>query len=98
MKKLYVLAAACAIGAAHGDVVLENDRVRLSVGDDAVTKSMVLKETGEELLDVGEGLPLFSVTQDRPFNNEIKLVHPNKRTTFRANRVRREGSRLVVGF
>lgn len=98
MKKLYVLAAACAMGAAYGDVVLENDRVRLSVGDDAVTKSMVLKETGEELLDVGEGLPLFSVTQDRPFNNEIKLVHPNKRTTFRANRVRREGSRLVVGF
>ena len=47
MKKLYVLAAACAIGAAYGDVVLENDRVRLSVGDDAVTKSMVLKETGE---------------------------------------------------
>ena len=98
MKKLYVLAAACAMGAAYGDVVLENDRVRLSVGDDAVTKSMVLKETGEELLDASEGLPLFSATQDRPFNNEIKLVHPNKRTTFRANRVRREGGRLFVGF
>ena len=83
---------------ALSDVVVENDAFKLVVGDDARAKSLVVKATGEETLDNGEGLPLFSVTQERPFNNEIKLMWPNKRTTYPANRLRREGDRLVVGF
>ena len=83
---------------ALSDIVLENDAFKLVVGDDARAKSLVVKATGEETLDNGEGLPLFSVTQERPFNNEIKLMWPNKRTTYPANRLRREGDRLVVGF
>ena len=83
---------------ALSDIVLENDAFKLVVGDDARAKSLVVKATGEETLDNGEGLPLFSVTQERPFNNEIKLMWPNKRTAYPANRLRREGDRLVVGF
>ena len=80
------------------DIAFENDAFRLVVGDDAKAKSLVVKATGEETLDNGEGLPMFSATQERPFNNEIKLIWPNKRTTYPANRLRREGDRLVVGF
>ena len=80
------------------DIVIENPRFRLSVGEDAAVKSLVLKATGEECIPQGEVIPLFSVTQDRPFNNEIKLIHPHKRTTYPANALRREGDRLVVGF
>lgn len=84
--------------ATSGDVVLENARLRLTLGDDAVVKSLVVKPSGEECVDATERLPLFSVTQDRPFNNEIKLTYPNAQTTYPANSVRREGDELVVGF
>lgn len=81
-----------------GDVVLENENCRLVIGADAKPKSLTVKPSGEELLDASEGLPLFSVTQDRPFSNEIKLVFPNQQTTYQANSVRREGEYLIVGF
>ncbi|MHB1295263.1 MAG: hypothetical protein ACYC4R_09750 [Anaerolineae bacterium] len=80
------------------DVIIENDHLRLCVGGDGVTKSLIHKPTGEECLATGEEVALFSVTQERPYNNEVKLAHPNKRTTFQANRIRREGNRLIVGF
>ena len=37
--------------AASGDVVLENARLRLTLGDDAVVKSLVVKPSGEECVD-----------------------------------------------
>ena len=80
------------------DVTLENARFRLVIGGDAIAKSLVVKATGAEMLDTREPLPAFSVTQDRPFNNEVKLTFSNKQTTFRADRVRREGDLLRVGF
>lgn len=80
------------------DLIIENENLRLVVGGDCVTKSLMHKPSGQECLVAGEGIALFSVTQERPFNNEVKLAHPNKRTTFQANRVRREGDKLIVGF
>ena len=92
-----VFAASAAFGASS-DIVIENARFRLTIGGDAIAKSLVHKATGEELLDLRDPTPFFSVTQARPFNNEIKLVHPHTRTTYPANSLRREGDRLVVGF
>jgi len=80
------------------DIVLENNAFRLVISEDCQARSLILKATGEECLMQNEEIALFSVTQDRPFNNEVKLAHPNKRTTFQANRVRREGNQLIVGF
>ncbi|MCQ2388154.1 MAG: hypothetical protein MJ138_00375 [Kiritimatiellae bacterium] len=98
-KSLAFLACACAaVSAARADVVLETESFKLALGDDAKAKSLVLKANGEELLDPAQGVAFFAATQDRPFNNENKLMHPNKRTTYPANRVRRDGDRLVVGF
>ena len=101
MNRFFAVVAAsvwCAVALAADDVVFENRRMTLRIGGDACAKSLVLKETGEECLTAGERLPLFTSTQNRPFNNEIKLTHPNKRTTYRANRLRRDGDRLVIGF
>lgn len=78
-------------------IILENAKMRLVINEECKAESLVLKADGEELL-ADEKLPLFSVTQERPFNNEIKLIYMNKRTTYPANRVRREGNRLIVGF
>ncbi len=80
------------------DIVLDNSRFRLVIGADATAKSLVVKESGEEMLHAGESLPLFTVAQERPFNNEVKLEMPNSRTIYPANRIRREGNSLVVGF
>ena len=100
MRKLIVAGMMCGAVAAslHGDIVLENARLRLTLGDDAVVKSLTVKPSGEECVDATEKLPIFSVTQDRPFNNEIKLTYPNTETTYPANRLRREGDELIVGF
>lgn len=80
------------------NVVIKNSQFTLTVGSDAIVKSLIHTESGQECLDFQEDVALFSVTQDRPFNNEIKLAHPNKRTTFQANSLAREGNRLIVGF
>lgn len=80
------------------DIVIENPHFKLTVGSDCIVKSLLHKATGEECLAFNDAVSLFSVTQDRPFNNEIKLAHPNKKTTFQGNRLRREGDRLIVGF
>lgn len=103
MKKLLVVLLALgsawvASAAGNGNIVFENARAKLVIGSDGGAKSLKLTANGEELLDPKEGVALFSVTQKRPFNNEIKLIHPNKRTTYLSNRIRRDGNRLVVGF
>lgn len=89
----------CAGGQDHKtDIVLETETFKLTVGEDAIAKSLVIKKTNEEMLIKGTDVPLFSVTQDRPFNNEIKLQHPNTRTTYKANSLSWDGERLTVGF
>ena len=49
---------------------IETERFVLSVGEDCLPRSLILKKTGEECLAGGQELPLFSVTLPRPFNNE----------------------------
>ncbi|MBQ3222242.1 MAG: hypothetical protein IJB41_01370 [Clostridia bacterium] len=80
------------------NIILENDHFRLEIAPDSRPLSLQVKATGEETLMQGEEVSLFSVTQERPFNNEVKLAHPNKRTTFQSNRVRLDGDKLIVGF
>lgn len=82
----------------NGNMIIENQQFALTLRSDCVAESLIYKPTGTECLYSGEDIPLFSLTEERPFNNEIKLAHPNKRMTFQANRVRREGDRLIVGF
>ena len=45
------------------DIIIENPRLRLVIGDDCVAKSLIFKATGEECLHKGAEMPLFSVTQ-----------------------------------
>ena len=85
-----------------GPIVLENEAFRLVLSEDGCAESLILKATGEECICNVEKEPFFSVTQDRPFNNEVKLAHPNKRTTYYANKLSAqetpEGMRITVSF
>ena len=105
MKKMYLLVvavsvASCVLGAEimAGDVEVGNDRFTLKLDGRGCAKSLVVKATGEECLDAATAVPFFSITQERPYNNENKLTHPNCRTTYPATRVVREGNVLVVDF
>ena len=79
-------------------VVVETKAFKLTINPDATAKSLMIKATGEEMLEPREGIPVFATTQIRPFNNEIRLVQQAKRTTYPANRVRREGDLIYMGF
>ncbi len=83
------------------DIVLKNKHYTLTIGEDCIAKSLLYTKDGKggiECLKLDEPTPMFSITEDRPYNNEIKLAYPNRETTFQANRVRMEGSCLIVGF
>lgn len=84
--------------AEKGDITLETETFRLTIGNDAVAKSLVIKETGEEMLVRDSEVPLFAVTQERPYNNEIKLEHPNTKTIYKADTLSWDGERLTLGF
>ena len=80
------------------EIVIENNLFKLVISSDCCAKSLIFKPLNEECLYIDKKFPIFSITEKRPFNNEIKLAHPNKRTTFNANKVRREDDKLIIGF
>ncbi len=78
--------------------IFENKKFRLTVGEDAIAQSLIYKENGEELLMKDQNVALFSVTQLRPFNNEVKLAYMNKRTTFEASKISLDGNKIIIDF
>ena len=83
---------------ASDPILIETSDFRLTVGTNAVVKSLVVKATGVETVDASMDVPLCAAVQDRPFNNEIKLIQPNKRTVYPATGLRWDGDRLVASF
>ncbi len=81
----------------HSSIILENKNFRLALSSQGAAESLILKKSGEELL-ANADTPFFTLTEERPYNNEVKLAQPMKRTTFSANALRQEGGRLIIGF
>ena len=61
------------------DIVLENSCFRLEIGADGIVKSLFHKESGQQCLQVSMQIPLVSATQERLYNNELKLAYPTDR-------------------
>jgi len=80
------------------EIILENDHFKLILQEDCRAKSLIYKPLNEECLLENKNLTLFSITEKRPYNNEIKLAYPNKRMTFQGNRLRMENGKLIAGF
>ncbi len=78
-------------------IVIENKKFSLVLSEQGVPQSLIFKETASELLS-GKQLPFVTLTEERPFDNNIKLAHPCKRSEFAVNRVSLEGDRLICGF
>jgi hypothetical protein len=80
------------------DVIIENDQVKLIIAKDGFAKSLLYKPTNTECLIHGKKIPISTITEPRPYQNEIKLAYPNKKTTFKSNSVRKEGDKLIIGY
>ena len=79
-------------------IVLENEEMRLVINPNGWAQSLVHKPSRQECLAPDARVPMFSVTQYRPYDNELQLAYPAKVTSFPAQQVRREGDRLIVSF
>lgn len=79
-------------------LVLENDEIRLVINPGGWAQSLIHKPSGQQCLATEAQVPMFRVTQYRPYDNELQLAYPAKVTHFPAQQVRREGDRLIVSF
>ena len=84
--------------AQEDDVIIENDELKLIIGSNAVAKSLLCKSTGEECLISNHRVPISTITQERPYNNEVKLAYPCQQMTFGANSIKKTGDKLFVGY
>jgi hypothetical protein len=89
---------AAASTAETGDVVLENAEMRLVIAPSGWARSLVHKPSAQECLAGDSVDSMFSVTQYRPYDNELQLALPAKITDFPATQVRRQGEGLIVDF
>ncbi len=80
------------------DIILQNSSFRLVIGADCSVKSLQALHSKEELIPSGTRTALFAATQERPYNNEIKLSYMNQETTLQATSARLQDGRLYVGF
>jgi hypothetical protein len=104
--RLLLLASACLIIISctsnkadnKDDIIIENDYAKLIISKEGYAKSLVCKPLKDECLMAGKKIPLCTITQERPYQNEIKLAYPTKETTFKSNSVRKDGDKLIVGF
>ena len=80
------------------DIIIENDQMKLVISGDGYAKSLVCKAAGTECLVQGKNVALSTVIEPRPYQNEVKLAYPNKKTTFKSKSVRREGDKLIIGY
>ncbi len=83
---------------AKSDIVIENQDMRLVIGSNGEVKSLVCKPAGEECLVQNGRIPAFSITQYRPYDNELQLKYTANPKTFPADSVTFDGSHLTVSF
>jgi len=79
-------------------IVLENAEMRLEISPRGTTRSLIHKASGQECLARDVELPMFTLTQNRPYDNELQIAYPAEVTEFPAIAVMREGDRLIAEF
>ncbi len=95
------LVAGCSItekGTTDTVITIENEEMVLVIGSDGTALSLIHKSSGQECLMKGVKMPAFSITQDRPYDNEIMLAYPAKEKTFFSDSVYRDGNNLIISF
>ncbi|MGA3129866.1 MAG: hypothetical protein ABSD59_03630 [Terracidiphilus sp.] len=84
--------------AGTNNIVLENAEMRLEISRAGVARSLLHKASGQECLAQDVDVPMFALTQDRPYDNELQLSYPAEVTHFPGNQVTRQGDQLTMEF
>lgn len=79
-------------------IVIENEEMRLVLNVDGTAQSLIHKATGQECLDTSKKMPAFSITQYRPYDNEVMLAYPAKKIKFAVDSIYRIGDDLIASF
>ncbi len=79
-------------------IIIENSEMRLILNSDGTAQSLKHKASGEECLETSKKIPVFSITQYRPYDNEVMLAYPAKEMKFAADSIYRVGDDLIVSF
>lgn len=90
--------SATALAAVADNIVLQNDEMSLTIGDDGLVKSLVYKPGGEECVQPGVDAPVCVITQYRPYDNENFLMFPAKPRSFPSNKCYMSGDTLMAEF
>ena len=80
------------------NIIFENACFRLEIGTDGMVKELFHKESSTQCLQKDVQIPFLSATQERLYNNELKLAYPTQETTFPATGIRKDGEDLIVSF
>lgn len=83
---------------AAADIILENAEMRLEISPAGAARSLLHKASGQECLVQDADVPMFTVTQDRPYDNEMQLAYPAEVTAFPVIEVKKQGNDLLVEF
>ncbi len=81
----------------ENNIYLSNGFMSLTVGKDGKAKSLTANNYDDELLYDSE-TPLFSVTQDRFFHNELKLMHTSGEITVFSDKIQLSENCLIASF
>ncbi|ULB34634.1 MULTISPECIES: alpha-amylase family protein [Proteiniphilum] len=84
--------------AEDNDIVIENSELKLILSSNGTAKSLIHKPTQQECLLRGANLPVFSIRQERPYDNEHQLAYPAISKEFSSDTIYQVDDQLVVGF
>ncbi len=99
MKRLcFILILLLAYTAAAAAVILENESFILRLSDKAKVESLVIRSSGKECVAPEDEVPLCSILQYRPYDNENFLRYPAKPMSFPSNKLVMEGDTIRVEF
>lgn len=88
-----------ALESEQSEIVIENKEMRFVLYDNGKPKSLVHKETGQECLDLGNReKSIFALIEYRPYATELMLTYSAKPRKYYADKVTREGNKLIVQF
>lgn len=79
-------------------IVFENDVATLTLGTNGAAKSLKLKATGEEMLELPSVTPFATVTHARPYDKIAQLTYPAQSRDFLADRIELKDDMLEIGF
>ena len=79
-------------------ITIENPEFSLVISSGGKALSLKHKTTGQECLQEGVKIPMFAVTQYRPYRSEHFLTMPSKSTSYFGDSLYREGDNLIVHF